>query len=520
MISCNQFAFAGFNGLRKMLKARNVCLLSRRWKSGAKKRWNVLQNKKNNCDRALENFDDFYGSVYGTRWKNMRAALLTRHKYVALVNNFGDTEQTCAMLESDGAINMKSLINLAQDRVKDSTETVPEQGKSRHEIESKLDALLRKQQEREVASIYPSSPEDGSSAPLPLELKFDNVEEDQPEQVNNPFKQSLTKALEEDVKLDEHRLVDPQFGTGGLYEYMPAHSIKGMEDWVAESEHYKYYQTSADFPLAIEPEPSFHYPEHLSLYTYEMGNCSDFKGPKKCMTGVLSHFMMDGASTLPPLFLQVKPGERVLDACASPGGKSLLMLQTLHLDHLVCNDIQESRLNKLRKVMQEYLFDYKERWAGKRLILSQSDARNLDQYEQFDKILVDVPCTTDRHVLNEQDNNIFKPTRIKERLRIPELQAGILANCLRLLRPGGSLVYSTCSLSPIQNDGVVHMALQKVFTEYGITTTIKDLSRHTTLFSDVFKFEHPKGLKYGQMVVPYLPANFGPMYFSKITRNV
>jgi len=280
------------------------------------------------------------------------------------------------MLESDGAINMKSLINLAQDRVKDSTETVPEQGKSRHEIESKLDALLRKQQEREVASIYPSSPEDGSSAPLPLELKFDNVEEGQPEQVNNPFKQSLTKALEEDVKLDEHRLVDPQFGTGGLYEYMPAHSIKGMEDWVAESEHYKYYQTSADFPLAIEPEPSFHYPEHLSLYTYEMGNCSDFKGPKKCMTGVLSHFMMDGASTLPPLFLQVKPGERVLDACASPGGKSLLMLQTLHLDHLVCNDIQESRLNKLRKVMQEYLFDYKERWAGKRLIFSQSRNQN------------------------------------------------------------------------------------------------------------------------------------------------
>jgi len=176
------------------------------------------------------------------------------------------------MLETDGAINMKSLINLAQDRLKDSEETMPEQGKSRHEIEGKLDALLRKQQEREVASIYPSPGEDGSSNPLPLELKFDNIEEEQPEEIHNPFKQSLTKALEEDVKLDEHRLVDPQFGTGGLYEYMPAHSIKGMEDWVAESEHYKYYQTSADFPLTIEPEASFHYPEHLSLYTYEMGN--------------------------------------------------------------------------------------------------------------------------------------------------------------------------------------------------------------------------------------------------------
>ncbi|XP_017107016.2 uncharacterized protein [Drosophila bipectinata] len=216
-----------------MLKLRSIVLLHRRWKSGAKKRWNVLQNKKNNCDRALENFDDFYGSVYGSRWKNMRAALLTRHKYIALVNNFGDTEQTSSMLEMDGAINMKSLINLAQDRLKESSnEPMPAQGQSRHEIEGKLDTLLRKQQEREVSSIYPSLGEDGLSGTLPQQLKFDNIEEKQTDQLQErlPFEQSLTKALEEDVRLDENRLVDPQFGTGGLYEYMPALSIKGMED--------------------------------------------------------------------------------------------------------------------------------------------------------------------------------------------------------------------------------------------------------------------------------------------------
>lgn len=71
------------------------------------------------------------------------------------------------------------------------------------------------------------------------------------------------------------------------------------------------------------------------------------------------------------------------------------------------------------------------------------------------------------------ENNIFKPARIKERLRIPELQAGILANCIQLLKPGASLVYSTCSLSPVQNDGVVQMALSKVFTDFSISTTIK-----------------------------------------------
>lgn len=73
----------------------------------------------------------------------------------------------------------------------------------------------------------------------------------------------------------------------------------------------------------------------------------------------------------------------------------------------------------------------------------------------------------------EDDNNIFKSTRIKERLRIPELQSEILVHCLQLLKPGGSLVYSTCSLSPVQNDGVIHMALSRAFTDFHITATIK-----------------------------------------------
>lgn len=89
------------------------------------------------------------------------------------------------------------------------------------------------------------------------------------------------------------------------------------------------------------------------------------------------------------------------------------------------------------------------------------------------QILVDVPCTTDRHSVNQDDNNIFKPTRIKERLKMPEAQAAILTHCLELLKPGGSLIYSTCSLSPVQNDGVVHMALSKAFSDLHITATIK-----------------------------------------------
>jgi len=62
----------------------------------------MLEKKKFPVHRALDNFDDFYGSVFGNRWKSIRIALLTQHKYIALVNNFGDTEQTIKALEADG----------------------------------------------------------------------------------------------------------------------------------------------------------------------------------------------------------------------------------------------------------------------------------------------------------------------------------------------------------------------------------------------------------------------------------
>lgn len=86
---------------------------------------------------------------------------------------------------------------------------------------------------------------------------------------------------------------------------------------------------------------------------------------------------------------------------------------------------------------------------------------------------VDVPCTTDRHSVYEGDNNIFKADRIKERLKLPEMQSELLENGLKMLNIGGILVYSTCSLSPIQNDGVVHMALKKIYERTSMKFVIK-----------------------------------------------
>lgn len=471
----------------------------------------MVEKKIFNKDRALTSFDDFYGNVYGIRWKSMRLAMLCEHKYIAMVNNFGDPEKTCELLEKDGAINIRSIYEIGK-RDLESMKSVYVADKFEN-VGKKIGSFLEHQKDMEMSTIYP----DHEHGQMETHGAKSEVSAAKLEQID--YKKPLEKVIEEDSAIEYERLIDPEYGTTGLHEFIPATKIKGMEDWVFESDHYRYYSNTTDFPLKIDMEYGFKIPENLQLYTYENGNVSTFRNPRKTSTGVFSHFLMDGASILPPLVLNVQPGDYVYDACAAPGGKSLLMLQTHLPKLLVSNDIIQSRANRIRSVMNQFVYDFSSKWDQHRCTITEEDARNVSEFGVYDKVLVDVPCTTDRHVMNSNDNNIFKPTRTKERLRLPELQAAILTNCIRLLKPGGSLVYSTCSLSPVQNDGVVHMAMSTVFKEHGITLTINDLSLAMQPLGSVIKFEHPKGLKYGQMVIPFLPANFGPMYFCKMTRH-
>lgn len=431
-----------------------------------------------------------------------------------MVNNFGDSDKTMEKLENDGAINIRSIYEIEKKNMIErmggvfAPDNVVKAG-------SRMDQFIEQKRGSEIDALYGDSEHRINT--IRPESAQEALEATNSESVD--YKKPLEKVIEENSDIDYGRMVDPDFGTAGLHEFIPATKIKGMEDWVFESEHYRYYSNTTDFPLKIEMELNFKIPDNLQLYCYEKGNVSTFRHPRKTSTGVLSHFLMDGASILPPLVLNVQPGDHVFDACAAPGGKSLLMLQTLLPKVLVSNDVQESRCNRIRRIMDQYIYDFDSSWNNHRCIVSMQDARVTSDYGGYDKVLVDVPCTTDRHAVNVDDNNIFKHTRVKERLKIPENQAMILTNCIRLLKPGGSLVYSTCSLSPVQNDGVVHMALSNVFKEHGIAVTINDLSLVMKPFKNIMKFENPKGLKYGQMVIPFLPANFGPMYFCKMTRN-
>jgi len=249
---------------------------------------------------------------------------------------------------------------------------------------------------------------------------------------------------------------------------------------------------------------------------FPRGDISKFPQPKRSSLGTSNYFLMDAASLLPVLALNLEPKDTVLDLCAAPGGKSLAILQTLYPKKLVSNDLSFTRISRLKNVMQQYL-GRTQTWKG-RWILKQVDARYWDEFEAYDKVLVDVPCTIDRHSANEDDNSIFKPSRMKERIQLPELQAEILCAGIRACKPGGTIVYSTCSLSPIQNDGVVYMALKQLKEENNIKVVVKDLHATARTFGFMSRFAPASLMRFGQQVLPSILNNFGPMYICKMQR--
>lgn len=172
---------------------------------------------------------------------------------------------------------------MAKERL-DGTETQLGTGKNVHQLGDKLSDIARKQKDKEIQSIYPESTEN-FELPDDIEYKGSSSSQEGTTNTQSETSSSNKSMSQAAVCIDHSRIVNPQQGTGAMYEFIPASSIKGMEDWVPESDHYKYYQTTTDFPLEFETETQYVYPENLSLYTYEMGNCSEFPPPNKCITG-------------------------------------------------------------------------------------------------------------------------------------------------------------------------------------------------------------------------------------------
>jgi 16S rRNA (cytosine967-C5)-methyltransferase len=164
--------------------------------------------------------------------------------------------------------------------------------------------------------------------------------------------------------------------------------------------------------------------------------------------------VQDGGSQLIAPFLQVKPGMRVIDACAGAGGKTLHLAALMqNKGRIIALDTEEWKLEELKK---------RGRRAGvanveTRLIESSKTIKRLES--SADRLLLDVPCSG-LGVLKRNPDAKWKLS-IEFIDRVKELQQHILTDYSTMLKSGGLMVYSTCSLFPSENENQVANFLEK-----------------------------------------------------------
>ncbi|OWU99679.1 RNA methyltransferase [Fibrobacter sp. UWR2] len=172
----------------------------------------------------------------------------------------------------------------------------------------------------------------------------------------------------------------------------------------------------------------------------------------------LEPYYLDEASVFAAKTLGVEPGDRVLDMCAAPGGKSLVLASGLKGEgSLQSNDRSPDRRLRLSHVLENSL---PEQWRSVVSVTGYDGVKfGMHKKESYDRILLDAPCSSDRHVLNAPEH--LKVWSVKRVKRLAVEQGSLLASAVDALAPGGTLVYSTCALSPMENDDVVKKILKK-----------------------------------------------------------
>jgi 16S rRNA C967 or C1407 C5-methylase (RsmB/RsmF family) len=239
------------------------------------------------------------------------------------------------------------------------------------------------------------------------------------------------------------------------------------------------------------------------LQEFERKSGQNFN-PQRDSQGLLDVYVLDLASVFVAQAVGVNDGDQVLDMCAAPGGKSLVMFSSMmNSGLLVSNDISMDRRLRMKGIFDQYIP------APHRARIS---VRGFDgvQYglktaAQFDRVLLDAPCSGERHLM--ENPSAVSEWKLKKSQGLAQRQYALLCAALLAVKPGGTVIYSTCSMNPLENDKVIERLQERKSDDFKL-----------------IELALTEGAERTQFGVQFLPdggsefMNSGPMYCCKIER--
>lgn len=166
------------------------------------------------------------------------------------------------------------------------------------------------------------------------------------------------------------------------------------------------------------------------------------------------YYLQEPSAMTPANRLPIEPGDRVLDVCAAPGGKATeLGARLLGRGVLIANDISSSRAKGLLKNLEL-------NGIGNMLVLSEEPGRLKEYFpEYFDKILIDAPCSGEG--MFRKEPKMIRAWEEHGPHFFSKIQKNIITSAADMLRPGGLLLYSTCTFDPSENEQVIEYLLSQ-----------------------------------------------------------
>ena len=297
--------------------------------------------------------------------------------------------------------------------------------------------------------------------------------------IDKPWAKGLVNAILRQIDRDKAKLLSEKHASH------PTWLVKKIKQYYPQDFEQIFKQNNTQAPMTIRVHPDF----QLDNYKQQLSECGITTQKIKIAPQALvldqatsvfnlpefeygACYVQDGSAQLSATLLDPQNHEYILDACSAPGGKTTHLCELAPKASIVAIDSDEHRLERVQENLQRFNI------SSVKVIQGQAQQYDWWDGELFDKILLDAPCSATGVIRRHPDIKLLR--KPKDIAALVTLQQQILENLWTMLKPGGTLLYATCSILKTENEQQITRFLEshedakeiKIDLDWGIEASV------------------------------------------------